>query len=174
MFNSLPIVTPRLTLKPISIDYANDVFQEFDREVTQFTCSEPNESIERAIEFIQNARIALVNRTELQLVILDRETQEFLGVCGILRLKMPHSEMGIWLKKSVHGHGYGKEAIGGLKQWAEENLNYEYIIYRADRLNLPSQKVAESLGGKISGCDTKTKTSGQILNLLEYRFYRGS
>jgi hypothetical protein len=45
------------------------------------------------------------------------------------------------------------------------------VDYAADRLNLPSQKVAESVGGKIFSNFTRTKANGQILNLLEYRFY---
>jgi RimJ/RimL family protein N-acetyltransferase len=171
MLDNLPIVTDRAILQPISVDYAADVWREFDREITTFTYSEPNESIDRAIEFIHNARIALINGSELQLVILERQTKEFLGVCGIMGINTLHPEMGIWLKKSVHGRGYGKEAIAGLKQWAEQNLKYAYIIYAADRLNLPSQKVAESVGGKIFSNFTKTKANGQILNLLEYRFY---
>jgi [ribosomal protein S5]-alanine N-acetyltransferase len=171
MFNSLPIVTQRLTLKPISVDYAEDIFREFDRQVTRFTYSEPNESLECAIEFIQNARVALLNGSAIQLVILNRETQEFLGGCGILALNKPNPEMGIWLKKSVHRRGYGKEAIEGLRQWAKQNLKYEYIIYAADRLNLPSQRIAESLGGKLVDNFTIAKASGQVLDLLEYRFF---
>lgn len=174
MFDSLPIITDGLILQPISIDYAADIFREFDREITTFTYSEPNETLERAIEFIQNARLALIARSELHLVILDRETKEFFGMCGIMGLKTPHPEMGIWLKKSVHDRGYGREAIAGLKKWVEQNLNYEYLIYAADRLNLPSQKIAESLGGKIFSNFTKTKANGRVLNLLAYRWDRSS
>jgi RimJ/RimL family protein N-acetyltransferase len=171
MFNFLPIVTPRLILKPISIDYVTDIFHEFDREVTRFTYSEPNQSIEQTIDFIQNARIALLHGSELQLTITHRESLEFLGMCGIMGAKTPHPEMGIWLKKTVHSRGYGKEAITGLKGWAEQNLKYEYLVYAADQLNLPSQKIAESLGGKVFSNFSKNKDSGEILNLLEYRFY---
>ncbi len=75
---------------------------------------------------------------------------EFLGLCGLhLAAQFPEPELGIWLKKSAHGNGYGLEAIAGIKTWAEAHLAFERMIYPVDRKNRPSRKIAEALGGRI-------------------------
>ena len=44
--------------------------------------------------------------------------------------------MGVWLKKSVHGHGFGKEAMTAIKKWADDNLDYDYILYQSEQLQM--------------------------------------
>lgn len=75
-------------------------------------------------------------------------------------------------KKKAQGNGFGREAIHLLKNWADRNLQYEYLLYSADRRNNPSQKIAESLGGKVFREYQITNKSGNILDLLEYRIYK--
>ncbi|MDZ4875470.1 MAG: hypothetical protein CLLPBCKN_004866 [Chroococcidiopsis cubana SAG 39.79] len=57
-------------------------------------------------------------------------------------------EFGIWLK-TAHGRKYGLEAIRGIKNWAEQNLDYEYFLYPVNRANIASRKIPETLGGKV-------------------------
>ncbi len=43
------------------------------------------------------------------MVILDRETGRFLGCAGLHELEAARPELGVWLKKSAHGNGFGRE-----------------------------------------------------------------
>ncbi len=72
-------------------------------------------------------------------------------------------------KKKAQGNGFGKEAIHLLKNWADKNLQYEYLLYSADRRNNPSQKIAESLGGKVFREHQIINQSGNLLDLQDKR-----
>jgi [ribosomal protein S5]-alanine N-acetyltransferase len=170
--DSLPITTDRLILKPVSIEYAEDIYHYFDRDVTQFTYSEPNRDLEQAIDFIHAARMELLNRSGLSLAIIDRQSQEFLGICGILRTNTPTPEPGLWVKKTSHGRGYGKESMTGVVQWVWQNMKCDRLIYKADRRNLASQKIARSLGGELVGEEENINPHGKVLDLLVYQIDR--
>jgi len=107
-----------------------------------------------------------------QAVIVDKNTGEFIGCGGLHHIDTPHPEFGIWLKKSAHGHGYGKEAIVAMKDWADQNLAYEYLIYPVDKANIASCRIPEFLGGKISGEHSDVGMGGNKLNIVEYRIYK--
>jgi RimJ/RimL family protein N-acetyltransferase len=83
-------------------------------------------------------------------------------------------ELGIWVKKAAHGHGYGREAITGLTGWAMQNLDFDYLVYPVDRRNLPSRRIPEALGGVIEAEYTMTNASGNLLEILEYRIHRST
>ncbi|MEH2435865.1 MAG: GNAT family N-acetyltransferase [Nostoc sp.] len=88
-------------------------------------------------------------------------------------LEVPHTpELGIWLKKSAHGHGFGREAIHVLKDWVDKNLEYNYLSYPVDKRNIPSRKIAESLRGKIFREFQQINKSGYLLDEVEYRIYK--
>ena len=106
---------------------------------------------------------------KVTVVILKKDSQEFLGCADIRDINSKYPQTGIWLKKSAQGNGYGLETITALKEWAEKNLNYEYLIYPVVRENIPSRRIAERLGGQIFQRFEYTKSNGIILNILEYK-----
>ena len=87
------------------------------------------------------------------------------------RLTPKTPELGIWIKKSAHGHGYGKEAVVALKEWANENIEYEYILYPVVDENYASRRIPEFLGGKIAREYDKESMSGKKWHFIEYRIY---
>lgn len=58
-------------------------------------------------------------------------------------------EVGLWLKQSARGQGYGKEMIGGLVKRIQENKDFDYILYRACKDNIGTRKIAEYFGGVL-------------------------
>jgi RimJ/RimL family protein N-acetyltransferase len=130
------------------------------------------EDISETETFINQSIADLHNSNNLVLVILKKESQEFLGCAGLHGIKRKHPELGIWLKQAAHGHKYGLEAITAIKNWAIENLDYEYLLYPVDRVNIASRKIPERLGGKIFREYNKTNMSGNILHIVEYRIYK--
>ncbi|MBD2568120.1 GNAT family N-acetyltransferase [Anabaena lutea] len=165
----LVICTNRLLLKPISLKYKEDIFQEFTAEITTYLYASPPRKIVDTEFFINQSLLEMEKGENLIVVLLRKDSQEFLGCSGINQINSKYPQTGIWLKKSAHGQGYATEAITALKSWADENLDYEYLRYPVDRANTSSQRVAEKLGGKIGGEYEHTNLSGKILNVVEYR-----
>jgi len=170
-YQNFELKTQRLILKAISFEYLEDIFENFTPEITTFMYPKFPDKIKETAKFISDSLNEMQSLTTLELVILNQKKEEFLGGCGLYHLGEKKIEPGIWLKKTAHRNGYGKEAITALKHWADENLNYKYFDYPVDKENLASRKIPESLGGKIVREYQEKNQSGKILNLVEYRVY---
>lgn len=168
---NITIETKNLYLRAISLTYKDDIFKEFTEEITTHMFPKPADKIEETIDFIETSSKENKEGSNFQIVILDKKSKEFLGCGGIHHIDQKTPELGIWIKKSAHGQGYGKEAVIGLKEWADANLDYEYILYPVDARNLASRRIPEFLGGKIAREYQEINMSGRILNLVEYRIY---
>ncbi|MBD2203955.1 GNAT family N-acetyltransferase [Calothrix sp. FACHB-1219] len=168
----MQIESKRLLLVPISPAYREIIFQEFTPEVTEYTYAVPSANIAQTDKFIRQSIQETENGTELILVILLKETKEFIGCAGLHAINTNTPELGIWTKKSAHGNYYGREAISALKAWAEENLDYEYLRYPVDKRNISSRKIPESLGGIIATEYDKINLGGKRLHTVEYWLYK--
>jgi len=165
------IETDRLKLVPTSLKYSSEIFKEFTQEITIYMFPKPPKEIKETEDFINSSIQKMANGEELQVVILNKKTGEFLGHGGVTKLKTDTPELGIWIKQSAHGNKFGWEAVKALKEWAESNLQYKYIIYPVDKRNIASRKIAESLGGIVEDEYQKKNMSGNILDEVEYRIY---
>ena len=169
---SLVIESERLRLVPISQKFARDIFHEFNHEITRYMIPQPAQNIEETRQFINQSRASMKAGYNFQSAILSKETNEYLGNCGLhghKNIKTP--ELGIWLKKSAHGNGYGREAIHTVVNWAQKNIEIDYFIYPVDRRNIPSCKIPESLGGNIFSELPETSVSGDVLDWVIYKIF---
>lgn len=166
------ISTNRLLLKPISIQYKQDIFLEFTQEITTYMYPRPAKDILETEAFINNSITDQKSGSHLVFVVLTKASQEFLGCTGIHNINRKDPELGIWLKKAAHGNKYGLEAIAAIKDWADTNLEYEFLRYPVDQANIASRKIPEALGGKIIRKYDKTNMSGNTLHLVEYKIYK--
>ena len=162
----------RLHLAPINLTHADDIFREFTPEITRYMYPQPTATIAGTIAFIEKSIVEKQAVRDFQTVILHKDTDEFLGCVGLHRLDTKTPDIGIWLKKSAHGHGYGPEAVRQLKTWADQNLDYNYLIYPVDKANLASRKIPESLGGQIAREYEELSQDGRPLNIMEYHIHR--
>lgn len=168
------IESDRLILVPISLDHGDVIFQEFTAEITTYMYPTPPKTPRDTEEFIESSQKKIEAGSDLVMAILNKKTQEFLGCVGLHKLDRDTKdpELGIWVKKIAHGNAYGREAVTAVKKWADENTNYEYIHYPVSKLNIPSRKIVESLGGKVVRELTKENQRGTILDEVEYLIYR--
>lgn len=166
---SITIQTTRLSLIPISRDYAQDIFREFTKDITTFMYPKPADKIEETYRFIDDSIKKNNIGEQLQIVIFHTRTKEFLGCAGLHYINTRTPELGVWIKKSAHGFGYGREAIAGLENWAQKNLDFDYIKYPVDKRNTPSRKIPESLGGVVATEFKQKNMSGDELDEVEYR-----
>lgn len=170
-FTDFSLPTPRLVLVPLSMKYKHDIFREFNTSITQFMYPKPPEKIEETEEFIRISEEGIESGNDLVVVITLKDTNEFIGLARLHNVQTDIPILGLWVKKSAHGNAYGKEAITALYNWAKENIKFKYLKYSVDKDNIPSIKIPESLGGKVSETKTMKGLAGNTLNLLEYWIY---
>jgi [ribosomal protein S5]-alanine N-acetyltransferase len=172
---TLTIESDRLRLVAISDKFELDIFQEFTSEITRYMFHSPAKDIEVIRKFIDVSRRGMQIGNNLQFVMLSKTLGEFLGCCGLHgedNVRTP--ELGIWVKKSAHGSGYGREAVRTLVDWSCDNIDLDYFIYPVDRRNIASSKIPESLGGTVVQ-ELKTETpTGKILDKVVYKINRVS
>lgn len=167
-FTNVTIETERLLLVTISPTHREDIFREFTKEITKYMFPQPTGRIEDVNVFISDSIRKMKEGNNLQLVALDKNSKEFLGCVGLHNLDQPDPEMGIWLKKTAHGNGYGLEAMKAVKKWADENLQYEHIKYSVAVENIASRKIPEALGGKVVRESATQNQLGEEFEEVEY------
>lgn len=166
------ITTERLKMVPVSEKFAEDIFQEFTPEVTTYMFAKPAETIDDTLSFIKFSNEQLAKGAMLNVSIFNLQTGEFIGGAGINHTDTKTPELGIWIKKGAHGQKYGREAVKGLKDWAEAKLSFDYLTYPVDKKNIASRKIAESLGGTVKKEYKKVNQSGHTLDEVEYWIYK--
>lgn len=148
-FSKVQLESERLVFKPISLDYLEEIDTEFTDKVAKYIRLnlKSNESISKTAEFLSGTVNKHNQNEELTFVVLEKETKQFLGVCSVHDIQTGNISFGLWVKESSWGKGFGKEIIGTLKNFVEENLNLSSLTYVAFEENLGSRKIAESFGG---------------------------
>lgn len=169
----LHIEGDRVVLRSICEQYAHEIFSEFTEEITRYMSPSPARNIEETIAFISRIGEGMKKGRDLVCVILKKESGEFLGCCGFHGYALPATpELGIWIKKSAHGHRYGREAIKVLVDWALRTVQFESLVYPVDRANIASRKIPESLGGTIVRERMAKRMNGGSLDEVLYRIPR--
>lgn len=153
-------------------EFDKEIFKELNEEITAFLICEPFNILEETKKAVSNRYEKILAGKDISLRVLDKKTEEFLGHATLTEVDTQTPELGIWIKKSAHGSGYGKEAMQGLKEWAEKHLNYDYLLYPVDKRNISSIKIAESLGGVIGRMYDKKFKSGKLLHTIDYKIYK--
>lgn len=166
------IFSDRLKIVPISLGYLDDVFSEITLDITKYMSVPVTGNIEDTKIWIKEKSALYKKGDDFTIAILDKKTGEFIGGGGLHHTDRKTPEFGIWIKKSAHGYKYGREAITALKNWADINLDYEYIKYPVAVKNISSRKIPESLGGVVFRKYYDRNGAGQKMLLAEYRIYK--
>ncbi len=168
--NAVAIITDRLTLRPVTSAFTELIFAEFTPEITKYMLPSSPRHISETEQFIADTLEKRSRGSDLVLAILAKDTDEFLGCCGLHGRENPREpELGIWLKKAAHGRGFGREAVAAVRDWAERHLIVDAFIYPVDRNNTASRKIAEALGGTIVRSEPIKTMSGGELDAVIYK-----
>lgn len=168
-FDTLVISGQRVFLTTKSDFYGDEIFHEFTTEITRYMMPKPCDTRAEFEAVRKKFAEQRANKTDILFVILKKESGEFLGCCGIHaneNARVPH--LGLWIKKGAQGHGYGREAIHTLVQYASEHLNVEEFMYPVDRRNIQSCKIPQSLGGVVVKEFKTINMSGYELDEVMY------
>jgi len=165
----IELIAKRLALRAFTPADAPEIFAAVSPTITRFMAWDPSPSLAAFAEVWRQWLPRMTAGTDLSLVIRLTSTDEFLGVAGIHHIGSAEPEVGIWLKETAHGLGYGREAIGAIAKWAPAHIGATALIYPVAKQNLPSRRLAESLRGIISGERNLRKSSGVVLDEVVYR-----
>ena len=163
------IDTNRLILQPVSDEFKFEICHEFISEITKFMPFIPNGNIKETEDFIVRSNQELIGGKAIHFCIIKEETKEFLGCCGLHHIDTKNVEIGLWLKKSAQGNGYGTETVKALVELAENNLDIEYLFYPVDKDNWASRKIPEKLGFIPAKTYDKKKSETENLHIIEFR-----
>lgn len=166
------IETERLILRPVSLEYKEMIFSNFKEDIVKYMFPSLPSQIGDTEIFINKSTENMEKGSDLVVNIFNKKTNEFLGGGGIHHLDTKTPELGIWIKKSGHGHKFGLEAVRGLKEWAEKNLEYEYLTYPVAKKNIASRMIPESFGAKVGREFMGKKQDGSEMEEVEYRIYK--
>ena len=162
----------RLVLKPMSLDYVEETFKEFTPEITKYMNPRSPEKIDETREYYVSSIKKIEEGEKIEFNFFVKDTGEYIGNGGLSDIKTRTPELGVWIKKSAHGHKYGREAMVRLKQWADESLDYNYIKYPAVDENIASRKIPEFMGGVVEAEYDTVNQAGMKHHLVEYRIHK--
>ena len=149
--SSVWLSSQRLLLKSFTGDDAREAFLAATPTIARFMSWEPAPSLE-AFERIWQSWIPRMRAgTDVSLAVRHKPSLEFLGTAGLHNTDAIEPEVGIWIKESRHGYGYGREAVAMILAFAANDLGKQAVMYPVVEQNGPSRRLAESLGGRIVG-----------------------
>ena len=93
-------------------------------------------------------RLAFLAREELPLMLLWRETGQYVGGSGMHNIKweVPKFEIGYWIAQEFEGRGVMLEAVNAITIFLFETLNANRVEIRCDVNNVRSAAVARRAG----------------------------
>ena len=164
------IHTQRLVIEPFRPAFLEDYYREFTAEVTQYQYPDPFSDLEAARRVLSGFLEDMDRGEMLELVILSREG-EFLGSAEVFGLREEAPEIGLWLKPTVQGKGYGYEALRAVVDYLNSLKKYRYYIYEADVRNVPSLRLIEKFRHEKGEGQKVTTERGKELVLQSYRVF---
>ena len=164
--------TERLKLLPIGPEYIDDIFANFTLEIVKYMYPKPAEQRSDTEAFVLGSMERYLKGTDIVFAVTKNDTGEFLGCMGIHHLDTLTPVLGLWLKKSAHGHAYGLEGMNAVIRYAFKNLKCHHLIYDVDKDNYPSRRIPELNGGVIQREYVKYGATGNKLNLLEFWLFK--
>lgn len=159
--------TERLMIRPFDLSYLEEYAREFTAEITKYQFPDPFPDMETANRVMSGFVKEMEGEQMLELVVLGRDG-EFLGCVDVFGIQEKVPEMGIWLKQSAHGSGYGYEALRAVVDELNKTGKYQYYIYELDVRNAPSIHLVEKFPFEKGSYGEITTESGKKLMLQTY------
>jgi len=165
---SLVIDSARLQLRLVARADIDAIFEQFTPEVTRYMYpASPKHRGETEL-FVRESMEAASEGYAYRAAVHLRDCDRLIGMVGLEDVQAQVPTYGVWLGAAHHGHGYGREAVLALHDWARAHLHQPFVLYPVDRDNLPSRKIAEALGGHVACERAERSLGGRTLHLFEY------
>lgn len=158
------IITQRTRLLPLSNEYINEYFKEFNSEITQYQYPDPFADISAAKDFLIRFIQRKKEGTSLVCVIVDMKGT-FIGSVEAHGIDTTTPELGVWIAQKYQSKGYAFEAIKSLIDYIRTNQPVDYFVYEADCRNTGSIKLVNKLMGEKQRHEEFVTKSGKELKL---------
>ncbi len=158
------IRSSRLRLRQFEMADADEVFGCITPAVARFMTWEPPRSLDE-YKARRQAMLRSEDQTDLSLVIRHDNSGECLGIAGLEGIDGPWPQLGLWIKETAQGRGYGRETVRAVAEWASVTLSKEGFIYPVAVQNTPSRRIAEGLGGEIIASRTTPKYDAVVYKI---------
>ena len=148
-FDHLPLVTARLTLRPLSAADADAVFAIFsDPQTMRWWSCGPWQSVERAHQMISADEQRLAEGQALRLGLVRHDDGQLIGVCSMFdfNAQSRRAEFGYILARAHWGHGHMHEALTAFIDYAFGTLGLHRLEADTDPRNTASKKALLRLG----------------------------
>ena len=149
------------------MEYKENICKEFTPEVTKYMPFTPRGDITMTEDFIRRTEQELQDEISLQWCIFLINNNEFLGCCELHHINTKTIEIGLWLKKSAQGKGYGIETVETLIDRAHKQFGFDYLFYPVDKENLASKRIAEKPGFTATKSYLMRKSETENLDIIE-------
>lgn len=93
----------------------------------------------------------LFSEEHLTCSILEKETQTFCGFCQLQWIASPTPELGVDLLPAYQKQGVAAAVLPAFLSHSKELLGNDFFYSKIKKNNLPSQKLAEKIGGILVG-----------------------
>lgn len=166
---TLTFSSDRLKFIIVNDQYVEDIFNALTPTVAKFLPFIPTGKKEDTYGFVAYSLGQLEKEKDITLLATDKETGEFIGCCGIHDICEESISIGLWLKESANGKGYGTELVKALEQFVFDHLAVDYLIYNVERNNAGSINIAEKLGYAYHSSFERKISEDKVLDMLHYR-----
>ena len=111
------------------------------------------QTVDETEEMIRRWTAAWLLREDLRLGLYRKTDGSYIGGCGLHRIdwNAMRFEIGYWVRGSLEGQGYIREAVAGVTTFAFDTLGAQRVELRCDSLNTRSIAVAERAGYILEG-----------------------
>ena len=145
----IQIESTRLLIKPFTANDADATFACITPSLTRHMAWEPPASWHDFDGVWRSWLPSIDDGSDYVFAIRQRADGSFLGLVGLHRVRTESPELGIWIREDRHRHGFGREAVTLVAQWATRSIGCASFTYPVAEENRPSRRIAESLGGVI-------------------------
>lgn len=135
-------------------------------------------TIEESEITIRKSRLEYLERTDLRLLLIHKETGQLVGSSGLHRMdwKARSFEIGYWARTSYAGQGFITEAVEAITHFAIQVLEANRIQIKCDSRNQRSSKVAKRAGFTLEGIlrNDKCANDGSLRDTMIFAKARGA
>ncbi|HTG68621.1 MAG TPA: GNAT family N-acetyltransferase [Candidatus Udaeobacter sp.] len=134
-------------------------------------------TVEESEVVVRRARLKYLERTDLMLLLISKETGQLIGSSGLHRIDWQSRkfEIGYWVRSAFSGKGYITEAAEAITNFAVQELKANRVEIRCDSRNTRSARVAERLGYTLEGIlrNEKCAVDGSLRDTMVFSKVRG-
>jgi RimJ/RimL family protein N-acetyltransferase len=153
----------RLQLSQFQMMDAQEIFGCITPAIARFMPWEPPSWSEYVTRCEKRVQAPEPNR--FSFVIRRRDNRECLGMASFEDADSVSPEVGLWLRESAHGQGFGREVVTALVEWGHATLSKGSFIYPVAVQNTASRRIAESLHGEVIGNRTNPKYDSVVYRI---------